>query len=131
MNNLVFQRLRVPVRCVMNRYEDMESTGFRNPYLFRFKVGFKENGSILGIKMEIYSNAGNSLDICEMIMDVTRYSADGPFKIPNWNIDGYVCKTNLPSNTAFRGFGNPEASVVIHSIFELVAERLEKDAFEV
>ena len=98
----------MPVRCIMNRYEDMESTGFRNPYLFRFKVCFQGNGSIVGMIVDIYSNGGNSVDICQAVMDTTRFSLDGPFKIPNWKVDGYVCKTNLPSNTASRGFGVSE-----------------------
>ena len=28
------------------------------------------------------------------------------------DIAGYPCKTNMPSNTAFRGFGSPQVSLV-------------------
>lgn len=38
-------------------------------------------------------------------MYVTRY------KWPALAVAGVVCKTNLPSNTAFRGFGGPQAMV--------------------
>lgn len=30
------------------------------------------------------------------------------YKIPNIKATGYLCKTNLASNTAFRGFGGPQ-----------------------
>jgi xanthine dehydrogenase molybdopterin-binding subunit B len=109
----------------------MQTTGFRNPYLFRYKVGFEEDGRITGIRVEIYSNAGNSFDVCGAVMDITMQSFDGPYKVPNWEVRGFVCKTNLPSNTAYRGFGNPESSVVMHAILEKVAERLGRDSFQV
>lgn len=34
---------------------------------------------------------------------------------------GYLCKTNLPSNTAFRGFGGPQGMMVAESWISDVA----------
>ncbi|XP_033751448.1 xanthine dehydrogenase/oxidase-like [Pecten maximus] len=41
---------------------------------------------------------------------------DGSYKIPNYRVEGYVCRTNTPSNTAFRGFGAPEGAFIIESL---------------
>lgn len=38
--------------------------------------------------------------------------ADNVYKIPNVRITGKICKTNLASNTAFRGFGGPQGMFI-------------------
>jgi xanthine dehydrogenase molybdopterin-binding subunit B len=37
---------------------------------------------------------------------------------------GRVCKTNLPSNTAFRGFGGPQGMIVTETWVEHIAHEL-------
>ncbi|GCC19037.1 hypothetical protein chiPu_0021756, partial [Chiloscyllium punctatum] len=37
---------------------------------------------------------------------------DNAYKIPNACVISYICKTNLTSNTAFRGFGAPQAMLI-------------------
>lgn len=56
-------KLKKPVRAVLDRDEDIQLTGYRHPYLIKYKVGFDKNGRILGIIFDIYSNAGYSMDI--------------------------------------------------------------------
>ena len=46
-------------------------------------------------------------------------------------IEGRVCRTNLPSNTAFRGFGGPQGIAVIENLMEEIAAKLGVDAMEV
>jgi xanthine dehydrogenase large subunit len=46
-------------------------------------------------------------------------------------IRGVVCRTNMPPNTAFRGFGGPQGVVTIENIMQEIATVLEKDALEV
>lgn len=43
------------------------------------------------------------------IMERALLHMDNSYKIPNVRGTGRLCKTNLPSNTAFRGFGGPQA----------------------
>lgn len=38
---------------------------------------------------------------------------ENSYYIPNAYVLGYSCKTNLPSNTAFRGFGGPQGTSLI------------------
>ncbi len=56
-------KLRCPVRICLERDEDMFSTGGRHPFLGRYKVGFKNNGQILALHVELFANGGNSLDL--------------------------------------------------------------------
>ena len=46
-------------------------------------------------------------------------------------ITGACCRTNLPPNTAFRGFGGPQGMFVIESALEKVAEALQKPKEEI
>lgn len=56
-------KLKRPVRAVLDRDEDMQVTGYRHPCLIEYEVAFNGDGKITGAKFEVYSNAGNSMDI--------------------------------------------------------------------
>ena len=46
---------------------------------------------------------------------------ENAYRIPNFSVVGYVCKTNLPSNTAFRSFGRPQTMYTMECIISNVA----------
>lgn len=46
------------------------------------------------------------------IMERALFHMDNCYKIPNIRGTGRLCKTNLPSNTAFRGFGGPQGMLI-------------------
>ena len=56
----------------------------------------------------VNSNAGFSLDLSQPIMDRALLHCDNVYKYPAFRAVGTVCRTNLPSHTAFRGFGGPQ-----------------------
>lgn len=101
-----------PVRCMLDRDEDMLITGGRHPFLAKYKVGFMKTGKIVALEVEHYSNAGNTLDLSQSIMERALFHMDNCYKIPNIRGTGRLCKTNLPSNTAFRGFGGPQGMLI-------------------
>ncbi|MEJ1271920.1 shugoshin 2A [Cricetulus griseus] len=100
------------VRCILERGEDMLITGGRHPYLGKYKVGFMNDGKILALDMEHYCNAGSSLDESLWVIEMGLLKMDNGYKFPNLRCRGWACKTNLPSNTALRGFGFPQAGLV-------------------
>lgn len=57
--------------------------------------------------------------------------SDNCYKIPNMNLHGRICKTNLPSNTAFRGFGGPQGLMIAEQWMAHVAEYLKKPVEEI
>uniref|UniRef100_A0A8C2S9E5 FAD-binding PCMH-type domain-containing protein n=1 Tax=Capra hircus TaxID=9925 RepID=A0A8C2S9E5_CAPHI len=110
-----------PVRCMLDRDEDMLITGGRHPFLARYKVGFMKTGKIVALEVDHYSNAGNSQDLSHGIMERALFHMDNCYKIPNIRGTGRLCKTNLPSNTAFRGFGGPQALFIAENWMSEVA----------
>uniref|UniRef100_A0A8C0FTK1 Xanthine dehydrogenase/oxidase n=1 Tax=Bubo bubo TaxID=30461 RepID=A0A8C0FTK1_BUBBB len=101
-----------PVRCMLDRDEDMLISGGRHPFLGRYKVGFMKNGKVKSLEVSYYGNGGNSVDLSYGVMDRALLHLDNSYNIPNVSSVGIVCKTNLPSNTAFRGFGGPQGMMI-------------------
>lgn len=60
---LAAYKLNRPVRCMLDRDEDMLITGGRNPFLFDYKVGFNSHGKIEAVDLLIYTNAGHCFDL--------------------------------------------------------------------
>lgn len=56
---------------------------------------------------------------------------ENSYKIPVVEVYGFTCKTNIPSNTAFRGFGGPQGMFVAETMIRHIAEYLNKDPIEV
>lgn len=65
--SLAAHRMNRPVRCMLDRDEDMMITGTRHPFLSKYKVSFNNDGDITGCKIEIYNNAGYSLDLSQSV----------------------------------------------------------------
>lgn len=59
-----------------------------------------------------YCHAGNSWDLSSAVMDRALMHADCVYKFPAQRVRGHMCKTNIASNTAFRGFGGPQVCLL-------------------
>uniref|UniRef100_A0A3Q2NPW5 Xanthine dehydrogenase n=1 Tax=Fundulus heteroclitus TaxID=8078 RepID=A0A3Q2NPW5_FUNHE len=101
-------KLKRPVRCMLDRDEDMLITGGRHPFYGKYKVGFLQTGKVVALDVTFYSNAGNSMDLSQRAL----FHMENSYSIPNVHGQGFICRTNLPSNTAFRGFGGPQGLMV-------------------
>jgi xanthine dehydrogenase molybdopterin binding subunit/xanthine dehydrogenase small subunit len=112
------------VRVRLNRDQDMMITGKRHPFLAKFAVGYDREGLLLAAKIDIYSNGGWTLDLSRAVTDRAVFHLDNGYYIPNVQFKGFVAKTNLASNTAFRGFGGPQGMLTIEEILDRVARDL-------
>jgi xanthine dehydrogenase large subunit len=117
-------RLGRPVKLVLQRQEDMRLTGKRHPYSSDFRLGASYDGRLLAYQVDFYQNSGCTADLSTAILERTLFHATGSYRIPNVRATGACCRTNLPSNTAFRGFGGPQAMLVIEAAIVRLAETL-------
>ena len=113
-----------PVRVRFNRDQDMALTGHRHPFLAKFKVGFDENGLLRAARIHLWSNGGWAQDLSQAVTDRALFHLDNAYYIPAVEFRGQVAKTNLSSNTAFRGFGGPQGMLVMEEILDRIARRL-------
>ncbi len=103
------------VELVLPRHQDMVMTGKRHPYSADFKLGLTKEGKILAYDVRHYQNSGASADLSTAVMERTLFHSTNSYYIPNARIFAACCRTNLPPNTAFRGFGGPQGMFVIES----------------
>ena len=116
--------LRRPVKYVLHRMEDLRMTGKRHPYSSDYKIGLTRDLKIKAYQVSFYQNAGATADLSPAVLERTLFHANNTYYIPNLTATGYSCRTNLPSNTAFRGFGGPQAMFVLEAAIAKAAETL-------
>ncbi|XP_051009811.1 aldehyde oxidase 3 [Acomys russatus] len=112
-----------PIRFILERGDDMLITGGRHPLLGKYKIGFMNNGKIKAADIQFYINGGCTPDDSELVIEYALLKLENAYKIPNLRVRGRVCKTNLPSNTAFRGFGFPQGAFVTETWVSAVAAK--------
>ena len=120
-----------PCRIALSKDDDMRCTGKRHPFQSRWSVGFDSSGRITALSLELFANAGCSCDVSPAILERAMLHSDNAYYLPDFRVTGRLCRTNLPSNTAFRGFGGPQGVVNIENIIEAIAFYLGKDALDV
>lgn len=120
-----------PTKMRLPRMEDMTMTGKRHPFYVEYDVGFGDDGLLHGIEIDLAGNCGYSPDLSGSIVDRAMFHSDNAYYLGDATINGHRCKTNLASNTAYRGFGGPQGMVAIEEIMDAVARHLGKDPLEV
>ncbi|KAF2885328.1 hypothetical protein ILUMI_20860 [Ignelater luminosus] len=128
---LAATRLKRPIRCMLDRDEDILMTGGRHPLYLKYKTAFDDDGRILGCEIYLYNNSGYANDLSEFVMERAVFHFENAYKIPNVRVVGYVCKTNLPSNMAMRGFGAPQGMLAAEFMIRKIAEYLKKDLIDI
>ena len=128
MAALVTYILKRPAKCILHRMEDMRMTGKRNPYSSDYKIGLDEHYNILAYEATFYQNGGAAADLSPAILERTLFHCTNSYFIPNVSATAHSCKTNLPPNTAFRGFGGPQGMFVIEAAIDHAAKKLGIDA---
>jgi xanthine dehydrogenase large subunit len=118
------QQLKRPVKYCLHRMEDMRMTGKRNPYSSDFRIGLNEDYKIMAYEASFYQNAGAAADLSPAVLERTLFHCTNSYYVPNVSATAYSCRTNLPPNTAFRGFGGPQGMFVIESAIAKAAEEL-------
>jgi xanthine dehydrogenase large subunit len=121
---LACQILHKPVKMAMHRMDDMRMTGKRHPYSADFKIGLDKEYKIIAYEVTHYQNAGAAADLSPAVMERTLFHSTNAYFVPNVIAKAYSCKTNLPPNTAFRGFGGPQGKFVIEAAIVKAAESL-------
>ena len=120
-----------PVKYALHRMEDMRMTGKRHPYSSDYKIGLGKDLKIIAYEATFYQNAGASCDLSPPVLERTLFHCTNSYFIPNVTATAYCCRTNLPPNTAFRGFGGPQGMFVIESAIAQAAEKLGVPAWEI
>lgn len=124
---LACHKIKKPVLLQLSRYEDMMATGKRHPFKSNYKIGFSKEGKIIAYSVELNANGGAYTDLSIAILERAMLHADSSYYLPHVRIIGRACRTNLPPNTAFRGFGAPQGIFVMETAIQRIAKMLNLD----
>jgi xanthine dehydrogenase large subunit len=128
---LLAARTRRPVKCRLDRDDDMVLTGKRHPFRIDYDVGFDETGVIGGVNFMLAGDCGFSPDLSGGINDRAMMHIDNCYFLENISILSHRCKTNTVSHTAFRGFGGPQGIMGIEYVLDEIARHLRRDPLEI
>ncbi|KAH9699212.1 Indole-3-acetaldehyde oxidase [Citrus sinensis] len=120
---LAAYKLCRPVRIYVKRKTDMIMVGGRHPMKITYSVGFKSNGKITALQLNILIDAGLSPDVSPIMPS----NMIGALKKYDWgalHFDIKVCRTNLPSRSAMRAPGEVQGSFIAEAVIEHVASTL-------
>ena len=120
-----------PVKLRLDRDDDFLITGRRHGFDFRYEVGYDDEGRVLGVEIDMISNAGHCADLSSPVMTRALCHFDNAYWLPEVAIHGFSARTDTQSNTAFRGFGGPQGAIAIEVILDSIARRLGRDPLAV
>lgn len=120
-----------PVKISLHRMDDMRMTGKRHPYSADYRIGLGEDLRIDAYEVTFYQNSGAAADLSLPVLERTLFHCTNAYFIPNVSAVAYACRTNLPPNTAFRGFGGPQGMFVVESAIAHAAGELGVHASEI
>jgi xanthine dehydrogenase large subunit len=115
---------RRAVQLVLHRLDDLRMTGKRHPFSADFKLGAKADGTLMAYQVTHYQNAGAACDLSLAVLERSLFHSTAAYHVPNVHAYGASCRTNLPPNTAFRGFGGPQGMFAIECAIAELADTL-------
>ncbi|MFA5123274.1 xanthine dehydrogenase molybdopterin binding subunit [Zavarzinia sp.] len=120
-----------PAKFRPDRDDDMVVTGKRHDFAIDYKVGFDDEGHVLGIEGLFAARCGYSADLSGPITDRALFHADNAYYYPACRFTSLPLKTNTVSNVAFRGFGGPQGVAMAERVMDEIAYALALDPLEV
>ena len=129
--SLLAYRTKCPIKLRLDRDDDIIITGKRHEFYSDYEVGFNDDGEIKALKLKLASNCGMSRDLSYAINERALLHVDNAYFISNLEVDNYLCKTNISTSTAFRGFGGNQGMMAIENIVDNISRYLKKDPCEI
>ena len=131
MAAILANRLQQPIKARLARQDDMVMTGKRHDFLNRYHVGFDDQGKLLASDIVLAGKCGFSPDLSNSIVDRAMFHSDNAYNLQAARVTGHRCKTHTVSNTAFRGFGGPQGTMIAELIVDDIARHVEKDPLDI
>jgi CO/xanthine dehydrogenase Mo-binding subunit len=112
-----------PVRLILSRKEVFTSTYLGRGMKGTIKLGAKKDGTLHALEASLYFADGAYADGACNVVQAAGYVATGPYEIKNCSVDAYGIYTNSPPVGAFRGYGHPEAHLMIERMMDILARK--------
>jgi aerobic carbon-monoxide dehydrogenase large subunit len=127
------RRLGAPVKWWESRSESHQSTSHGRAHTETIEVAFRNDGKILGLKVETLGNVGAYLSNMATggpTVNTVNFGT-GTYRIENYEALSRVVVTNTVPVDAYRGYGRPEGGYIAERAIDAVARHLGLDQVEV
>ena len=127
------RQLGVPVKWWESRSESHQSTSHGRAHTETIEVAFRNDGKILGMRVETLGNVGAYLSNMASggpTVNTVNFGT-GTYKIDNYEAFSRVVVTNTVPVDAYRGYGRPEGGYIAERAIDAVARHLKLDQVEV
>lgn len=115
------------VKLRLNRRQDFAITGKRHDFRIDYQAGFGDDGRLHALKIISSSRCGRSADLSIAVNTRALLHFDNAYYLENVEIVSHRLRTHTASNTAFRGFGAPQAILAIEHVLDDVARAVALD----
>ena len=117
-------RTKRRVRLTWTREESLRASVKRHPMVMDYRMAFDREGALLAVEGDILANAGAYESLSHPLLEQTAAFSTGPYRVPAVDVRVRGVYTNTPTSSAFRGFGIPQPTFAVESLFDEAAERL-------
>jgi aerobic carbon-monoxide dehydrogenase large subunit len=127
------RRLGAPVKWWESRSESHQSTSHGRAHTETIEVAFRNDGKIIGLKVETLGNVGAYLSNMATggpTVNTVNFGT-GTYRIENYEALSRVVVTNTVPVDAYRGYGRPEGGYIAERAIDAVARQLKLDQVEV
>ena len=119
------------VKLRLHRRDDMRLTGKRHDVQAHYEAGFDSLGVLHGMSVRLAFRCGHSHDLSVAVATRALLHLDNAYYIRHVHLEANLYRTHTASNTAFRGFGAPQAMLLIENVLDEIAAALGVDPVEV
>jgi aerobic carbon-monoxide dehydrogenase large subunit len=127
----VARELGHEVKFVEDRREHFVSATHERAQVQQIKVGFDDQGRILGLDVEILHDHGAYIPYGLIVPIITSTQLLGPYRIEQYRVVFDSVYTNTVPVTPYRGAGRPQGCFAMERTMDRIARHLGRDRTEV
>ncbi|HEV7760117.1 MAG TPA: aerobic carbon-monoxide dehydrogenase large subunit [Acidimicrobiales bacterium] len=119
------------VKWVEDRYEHFVSATHERGQQHHVRVGFDDDGTILGLEVEFWHDTGAYSPYGIVLPIITATQLPGPYRHRHYRVTFTSLYTNTVTCTPYRGAGRPQGCFVMERTVDRIAAELGLDRAEV
>lgn len=129
--SLAAMRLQAEIKWVEDRREHFVSSAHERQQLQHVRVGFDDEGRILGMEVELWHDHGAYMPYGVIVPLNTSTHIPGPYRLRNFSVTFTSLYTNTVIVTPYRGAGRPQAAYAMERTMDAIAIELGLDRAQV
>ncbi|MEA2027610.1 MAG: xanthine dehydrogenase family protein molybdopterin-binding subunit [Campylobacterota bacterium] len=121
---LLCYKAKQDIKLIYERDEDIAYSTKRHPSFSTYEAKVSKEGSIKSLKIDFILDGGAYSTLSPVVLSRAVLHLAGFYDIDYIQVDAKAVATNTPPNSAFRGFGAPQALFGIERFMDICAKRL-------